>query len=513
MQHGIEHRHSVLLMLRVQLGDVKQQLQQEGNMLELQYAWFPVESGPAADLPPRPSGKEDHSKQSTSSLAAASYGAANCADAFSASASQSQPKENVAGTRRGTAASRTPFGSPLQAASRHQSGAASSSSSAHVLEEAVNSAQRSDLLQPQEHAGLEQRPSDTDAGLPAAPALDVVSSVSGLVTPCKAQHSVLQKPSEFCHRPSHSHPSTLQSPHATGWQGSSMPGAVQNSSLTPHSHRVTDSMECTYSQTTPSVPPTRLAELPSAAHLAGPSLTGNNDQNAEQVNHHSDLCLLAHSVQQPTQLSQALPSQTLSSAAAQHVQCTQAEASEHIFAEPSGNCDDVCNAASHCSSIPCSLPDQTQPACDVQHSQQDLFVDVAHHALHTAHSEHAGPPEHAGHAGPPEHTAHAEPAGPAEHAGPADSNDDYFGLPDTLDFDLPLLDFPEDDPMEGQMQQQGAFEAIHMQAERATAQLQDGNAMHPGQKQAAADELPMPQQSMSALLMSEVRRSAHSQIV
>jgi len=154
---------------------VQQQLQQSGPFLELSYVWLPAEGQDKA-MP------TVHDKAGLAARAAAGYtlvtgtGQAVCQ-----------------GQQSSEAAPRLPFGSPLEDDSQRQAMASSSSSSAPVFSEAFSNlqSQASAPLYMAAAASTGQR-SGAGENQTAALPLDVTSSVSGLVTPCRPHQGLPQ---------------------------------------------------------------------------------------------------------------------------------------------------------------------------------------------------------------------------------------------------------------------------------------------------------------------------------
>ncbi|KAL0035010.1 hypothetical protein WJX79_006322 [Trebouxia sp. C0005] len=157
------------------LGQMQQQLQQSGPFLELSYVWLPAE-GQDEVMP------TVHDKAILAARAASGYtlvtgiGQAVCQGHQSLEASP-----------------RLPFGSPLGDDSQRQAMASSSSSSAPGLSEAFSNlqSQASAPLYVAAAASTGQRSGAGESQTAALP-LDVTSSVSGLVTPCRAPQSLPQ---------------------------------------------------------------------------------------------------------------------------------------------------------------------------------------------------------------------------------------------------------------------------------------------------------------------------------
>ncbi|KAL0024470.1 hypothetical protein WJX77_007331 [Trebouxia sp. C0004] len=157
------------------LGQMQQQLQQSGPFLELSYVWLPAEGQDKA-MP------TVHNKAGLAARAASGYtlvtgtGQAVCQ-----------------GQRSSEAAPRLPFGSPLGDDSQRQAMASTSSSSAPVFSEAFSNlqSQASAPLYMAAAASTGQRSGAGENQTVALP-LDVTSSVSGLVTPCRAHQSLPQ---------------------------------------------------------------------------------------------------------------------------------------------------------------------------------------------------------------------------------------------------------------------------------------------------------------------------------
>lgn len=168
-------KHQADSKLCLQLGQMQQQLQQSGPFLELSYVWLPAEGQDKA-MP------TVHDKAGLAARAASGYtlvtgtGQAVCQ-----------------GQQSSEAAPRLPFGSPLGDDSQRQVMASSSSSSAPVFSEAFSNlqSQASAPLYMAAAASTGQR-SGAGENQTAALPLDVTSSVSGLVTPCRAHHSLPQ---------------------------------------------------------------------------------------------------------------------------------------------------------------------------------------------------------------------------------------------------------------------------------------------------------------------------------
>ena len=153
---------------------MQQQLQQSGPFLELSYVWLPAEGQDKA-MP------TVHDKAGLAARAASGYtlvtgtGEAVC---------QGQQSSRTV--------PRLPFGSPLGHDSQRQAMASSSSSSAPVFSEAFSNlqSQASASLYMAAAASTGQR-SGAGENQTALP-LDVTSSVSGLITPCRAHQSLPQ---------------------------------------------------------------------------------------------------------------------------------------------------------------------------------------------------------------------------------------------------------------------------------------------------------------------------------
>ena len=151
---------------------MQQQLQQSGPFLELSYVWLPADGQDKAML-------TVHDKAGLAARAASGY-------------------TLVKGTgqavfKSSEAALRLPFGSPLGDDSQRQAMASSSSSSAPVFSEAFSNlqSQASAPLYMAAAASTGQR-SGAGENQTAALPLDVASSVSGLITPCRAHQSLPQ---------------------------------------------------------------------------------------------------------------------------------------------------------------------------------------------------------------------------------------------------------------------------------------------------------------------------------
>lgn len=99
--------------------------------------------------------------------------------------------------------------------------------------------------------------------------------------------------------------------------------------------------------------------------------------------------------------------------------------------------------------------------------------------------------------------------GPAGHAEPAAGTFHFLSVPDPLDFDLPLLELPEEVQDQEQLHFDAHFESDAQQSGPATLQQQTHSVSKADETQTDNDPRSLPQHSMSALLMSEVR---HSQI-
>lgn len=376
-------------------------------MVELEYLWQPLQAAAT------------HQKQRrVESSSKPGQASARCADAFSASATQSG-HDKAAGTgRQPAAAVRTAFGSPLQTSSKHHSGAASSSSSAHVPGEAVSSAQP-------DHGGPPLAPDAT-----AEPALDVVSSVSGLVTPCKPQlgpqHGAYPGSCSQQHNSQHS---PRQSLHATGWQGSSMPHHAHQTSQTPHSHRITDKVHGADHQAEQAAQAMQQADAmlqPTTSGVHAASLTFGHAgdapfepcdsqplltqqpclvQSAQQSDH-----LLSHlSGHASADLSGQLSAPELSQ------QMSTAETLSHQApAHPTGTWDDFQTAFQLAEAdVVCTLPGDAAPSCgNDSHQQQQTPYGMPYFSI-------------------------AQPTEPAQCF-------DQLILPDALDFDFPTLTVLED---------------------------------------------------------------------
>lgn len=154
---------------------MQQQLQQSGPFLELSYVWLPADGQDKA-IP------TVHDKAGLAARAASGYtlvtgtGQAVCQ-----------------GQQSSEAAPRLPFGSPLGDDSQRQALPSSSSSSAPVFSEAFSNLQ-SQASAPMYMAAAASTGQRSGAGenQTAALPLDVTSSVSGLVTPCRAPQSLPQ---------------------------------------------------------------------------------------------------------------------------------------------------------------------------------------------------------------------------------------------------------------------------------------------------------------------------------
>ena len=173
-------RTTVVLM---QLGQVQQQIQQNGPFLELSYVWLPAAGLHLPGHTPDASDPAAQSKACLSALAAAGYALAKQRDTAS-QAGASKPDQRGA----------EPSDANFPGRKSHRSAAAtSSSSSARIVSEAFSN------LQPAASAFLRTAAGSTGqrsaAGENQAPAhgLDVNSSVSGLVTPGKENLSSLQE--------------------------------------------------------------------------------------------------------------------------------------------------------------------------------------------------------------------------------------------------------------------------------------------------------------------------------
>ena len=154
---------------------MQQQLQQSGPFLELSYVWLPAEGQDKA-MP------TVHDKAGLAARAASGY---TLVTGTGQAVSQGQQSSE--------AAPRLPIGSPLGDDSQRQAIASSSSSSAPVFSEAFSN------LQSQASAPLYMaaaastgRRSGAGENQTAALPLDVTSSVSGLITPCRAHHGLPQ---------------------------------------------------------------------------------------------------------------------------------------------------------------------------------------------------------------------------------------------------------------------------------------------------------------------------------
>ena len=153
---------------------MQQQLQQSGPFLELSYVWLPAEGQDKA-MP------TVHDKAGLAARAASGYTLATGTG------------QVCQGQQSSEAAPRLPFGSPLGDDSQRQAMASSSSSSAPVFSEAFSNLQfqASAPLYMAAAASTGQR-SGAGENQTAALPLDVTSSVSGLVTPCRAHQSLPQ---------------------------------------------------------------------------------------------------------------------------------------------------------------------------------------------------------------------------------------------------------------------------------------------------------------------------------
>jgi len=202
----------------LQLGQVQQQLQQTGAFLEVSYVWLPVRTGASPVAPAQ-------DKASISALAAAGYAMATQGSAALDDGADREASHAIGAN----VEPRLPFGSPLGPESQQQrpAVAASSSSSARVLSEAFSN------LQPEAAASLHAaaavsigQKSAAGENQTAALAVDVTSSVSGLVTPCKAQHGLLHEsgPAKHDDTPGSSQLAPSSARQGLAWEGSSLLG-------------------------------------------------------------------------------------------------------------------------------------------------------------------------------------------------------------------------------------------------------------------------------------------------
>lgn len=178
----------------LQLGQVQQQVQQSGPFLELSYVWLPTAN---SHLPGHASAAAAQNKACISAQAAAGYALAKPRDPASQPDAIARDQRAAGPSDIGQLPSdpAIPPGSSIGHPAIRSAVATSSSSSAQVVSEAFSNLQPAASVSLQTAAGSTGQRSA--AGENQAPALgcDVNSSVSGLVTPGKAQLSSLQEAS------------------------------------------------------------------------------------------------------------------------------------------------------------------------------------------------------------------------------------------------------------------------------------------------------------------------------
>ena len=201
---------------------MQQQIQQTGPFLELSYVWLPAAS---LLIPGQAQGDSDsvaQSKACISALAAAGYALAKQCDGTS-QADGTEPGKRAAKPTDIVVAQRLPFGSPLGRSSHRSAVEPSSSSSAQFFNEAPSS------LQPAASASLQTATLSTGQRSAAGEnqaahaAFDILSSVSGLVTPGKEQHGHLQ---EACIAKPEDTPGTSQLASSSAQQNLAWEGTI-----------------------------------------------------------------------------------------------------------------------------------------------------------------------------------------------------------------------------------------------------------------------------------------------
>lgn len=422
---GFEFRFVLL-----QLGQVQQQVQQSGPFLELAYVWLPAAR---LHVPGQSPAAAAQSKACISAQAVAGYAVAKQRD----HASRADP---IHPDQRAAAPSGPAIlpGSPTHRHLHRSAVVTSSSSSAQVVSEAFSN------LQPAASVSLRTAAGSTGhksaAGEIQAPAhgCDVNSSVSGLVTPGKAQPGSLQeasigKPEDT---PGSSHLAPPAAHQGLDWDSGhvdfefeprlsqSHPDivAAQNQPQEPSnaSQQSKGDTEFLHTGTRPRLCPSHPCQA-----LPEPNPESDCSQSLEEIPDavHDSLCQASEPrsgelTEQPSGFLSGEPS------------VWSIQPSGALSAEPSGCWDDLPEVA-------LSLDDCLPAGVEGQHQRHE------HHTTE--------PSRNMGLEPPPAQT-HAEP--------------DPFGI-DELDFDLPLLDSPDQPATlatsagREQLQQHAVLEPLH----------------------------------------------------
>ena len=404
----------------LQLGQVQQQLQQSGSSLELSYVWLPEASPLLPGQTQAALGTAAQSKACISALAAAGYTLAKQRGGVS------DGDEHIQGAAKPSdlSAHSLPFGSPLARHAQRSAVATSSSSSAQVISEAFSNLQAAapgDLRRAAVSTGQKSAAGENQA--PAA-AVDVNSSVSGLVTPGKEQHRLLQA---ACIAKAEDTPGTSQlaapsSKQSLAWEGSAL-----------DDHNVYD-FEPRLSQSHPDGLP---------AESAGQCLLQPTEEEAEQTKSGD---LVGQSQQQPeipaAPEAEAVWSQSLELGLAPDPHCLGqgselAAGSGALSEEPS---EFLCNEASRWSIQPPGALSAEPSGCwddlpDVTLSSDTGLLPEAQHLQQLLEQlQGTAGTQYLGTCLPP--AAHDQ----SEHAHNVEA--DLFGMGE-VDFDLPALDSPE----------------------------------------------------------------------